>query len=212
LLAQLRSLLTRDSGLLPRRRDELDALAVRARDGDPGAIRTLLVILGPHLLRVVRRVLGPTHPEVEDAVQEAAFAIPDALARYRGDCSLVHFACKVAVNTATNVRRRESAAKRNTPGERVSPEELAAGDPSPDTVVQARACATLVRELLDSLPAAQAEALALHAMLGFTVAEVAEATDVPAETVRSRLRLGKRALRDQIEGNPRLVVLKEEAG
>jgi RNA polymerase sigma-70 factor (ECF subfamily) len=89
---------------------------------------------------------------------------------------------------------------------------LAASDPSPDTVVQARACATLVRELLDSLPTAQAEALALHAMLGFTVAEVAESTGVPAETVRSRLRLAKRALRDRIEGNPRLVVLKEEAG
>jgi RNA polymerase sigma-70 factor (ECF subfamily) len=58
----------------------------------------------PHLLRVVRRVLGPEHPDVEDVAQESAFALMDALPRHRGECTILHFACRVALLTAMNVR------------------------------------------------------------------------------------------------------------
>jgi DNA-directed RNA polymerase specialized sigma24 family protein len=39
---------------------------------------------------------------------------------------------------------------------------------------------------------------------GFSIEQIAEATACPANTVRSRLRLGKDALRDRIDGDPRL--------
>jgi RNA polymerase sigma-70 factor (ECF subfamily) len=44
-------------------------------------------------------------------------------------------------------------------------------------------------------------------MVGWSLAELAEATGAPLNTVRSRLRLGKEALRRRIQGDP---VLAEE--
>jgi RNA polymerase sigma-70 factor (ECF subfamily) len=67
----------------------------------------------------------------------------------------------------------------------------------------------VVRELLDTLSDPLAEALALHCILGYTVQEVAATCAVPQETVRSRLRLAKQALRKRILGDP---LLRQVAG
>jgi RNA polymerase sigma-70 factor (ECF subfamily) len=48
---------------------------------------------------------------------------------------------------------------------------------------------------LSELPQPQAEALAMHCVLGYTVAETAQATGVPPNTVRSRLVSAKALLR-----------------
>jgi hypothetical protein len=47
-------------------KDELARLAELAASGDSRAIRTFVMTIGPHVLRVVRRVLGPHHPDVDD--------------------------------------------------------------------------------------------------------------------------------------------------
>jgi RNA polymerase sigma-70 factor (ECF subfamily) len=67
----------------------------------------------------------------------------------------------------------------------------------------------LLRTLLAELPAAQSEALALHVVLGYSVEEVASATGVVLNTVRSRLRLAKEALRQRIDREPRWAELAE---
>ena len=68
---------------------------------------------------------------------------------------------------------------------------------------------TLLRALLDELPEAQAETIVLRVMLGYSMAEVAEATQVPLNTARSRLRLAKEALRSRIEGDQALAEMLE---
>jgi RNA polymerase sigma-70 factor (ECF subfamily) len=55
-----------------------------------------------------------------------------------------------------------------------------------------------VRLLLGSLPEAQAEVLGLHHVVGLTALEIARVTQTPVETVRSRLRLGRQALRQLV--------------
>jgi len=54
------------------------------------------------------------------------------------------------------------------------------------------------------LPEAQAEALALRVALGWSLKEIADATSTPLNTVRSRLRLAKEALRRRIGDDPGL--------
>jgi RNA polymerase sigma-70 factor (ECF subfamily) len=66
-----------------------------------------------------------------------------------------------------------------------------------------------MREALSRIPPEQAETLALRIVLGWSIAEVAAATDVPANTVRSRLRLAKTALRTWID---RHAIASEELG
>jgi RNA polymerase sigma-70 factor (ECF subfamily) len=192
----------------PTQPDALAGVAEAAAKGDPRAVRTFLVTVTPHLLRVVRRVLGATHPDVDDVAQESAFALMEALPRHRGECTVLHFACRVALLTAMNVRRRDATRKRAATKQDDLPVELFESDsPAPDAEMVARARAQAMRELLDRLPIAQAEVLAMHCVLGYTVREIAESSRVPAETVRSRLRLAKEAVREHIAGNPRLVKL-----
>jgi RNA polymerase sigma factor (sigma-70 family) len=193
--------------------DALAEVAAAAVAGDRRAIRTFLVTVSPHLLRVVRRVLGARHPDVDDVAQEAAFAVMEALPRHRGECSTLHFACRVAVLTAMNVRRRDATQKRmRTRDDAIPVEGYASGAPAPDAEAIARARVEAVRELLDTLPEEQAEVLAMHCVLGYTVREIASASRAPLETVRSRLRLAKHALRDKVADDPELAVLVGEVG
>jgi RNA polymerase sigma-70 factor (ECF subfamily) len=199
-----------------RRHEPADVLADVARaavSGDRRATRTLLLALGPHLLRVVRRVLGARHPDVDDVAQESAFAVMEAIPRHRGECTIVHFACRVAVLTAMNARRREATQKRlRTRDDAVPVEAYASGSPTPDAELIAQARAEAVRDLLDALPVEQAEVLAMHCVLGYTVREIADTSGTPPETVRSRLRLAKNALRDRVADDPELgKIVGEEA-
>lgn len=185
--------------------DPLAAVADAAAGGDRVAVRTLLTTIGPHLLRVVRRVLGPNHRDVDDVLQESLFAVLDALPRRRGDSTVLHFVCRVAVLTAINARRRSTAQKRSTRREEVAdPELLMHPGEGPEAMVSAQLTMDTVRELLDSLPVEQAEVLTLHCVVGHTLPEIAEASRAPLETVRSRLRLAKQALRSRMEEDPRL--------
>jgi len=80
---------------------------------------------------------------------------------------------------------------------------------APDQEAAARERRALLRQALDRLPAHQAEALALHFLFDHTVGEIAGMTGAPEETVRSRLRNGKAALRDCIQNDERLAALRE---
>lgn len=186
------------------RRDELLALAEQVKAGDREALRTFLSIIVPHVLRVVRRVLGPTHPDLEDVAYEAAYAVVDGLSRFRGEGTVMHFACRVSVLSAMNVRRRDLAQKRALVRVPTELDEVALEGQNPEESAQTASLAPIVRELLSTLPEILAEALALHVVLGYTAQEMANAAGVPLETVRSRLRLAKQALRKRVLSSPRL--------
>jgi RNA polymerase sigma-70 factor (ECF subfamily) len=179
--------------------DPLKSLVSATIRGDTNAERTLLVTLGPTLLRAVRGVLGGSHPDVEDALQDSMAAVHAALPRFRGECKTLHFACRVAVQTALSARRRASYRHRHTPS--VSPDELselATDERSPAEAQAALARRNALRQLLDELPAVQAEALVLHVVLGYSIDETARATECPRDTVRSRLRTALAALRTRV--------------
>jgi DNA-directed RNA polymerase specialized sigma24 family protein len=80
----------------------------------------------------------------------------------------------------------------------------------PDGHHLARRRHALLHGLLDSLPEAQAETLALRIVLGFSLEETAAPTAVPLNTVRSRVRLAREALRARIEADPALLELLED--
>jgi RNA polymerase sigma factor (sigma-70 family) len=191
--------------------DELAELATRAGRGEVKAIRTLLVSVLPAMLRVVRRVLGAHDSEVEDVTQDSASNLLEALPRFRGEASVLHFACRVAVLCAMSARRKRATLKRALLSDAELPvEELMSETRLPDQQLAERRSAEILRELLDTLPLAQAEVLALHCVVGYTVAEIAAAAGVSPETVRSRLRLAKQHERGRVENDARFRGLAEE--
>jgi|SRR6185369_1555108 len=190
--------------------DDWGALARAAGAGNAQAMRTFLITAGPHILRVVRRLLGSHHPDVEDVAQECAFALVDALPSFRGECSAIHFVCRISLLTGINSRRRLRAAKRAHEREGEGDEALeavACALPGPDERFSSRLIDDIVRELLNTLPIEQAEALALHCVLGYTLGEMASSSGTSADTWKSRLRLAKHSLRRRVLADPRALEL-----
>jgi RNA polymerase sigma-70 factor (ECF subfamily) len=189
--------------------DEQDALVSGALSGDPEAVQMLLAAVGGPMLQVVRKVLGPSHSDSEDVLQDAMMGLLDGLPGFRGECTLLHFACRVALFSAMATRRRQTTRLRTT-DDQVALEEIGDGtalSPLGRTIEQRRAEA--LRRVLDELPPKIGQALACHFMLGQTTNEMARSLKVPVNTVWSRLRLGKEALRQRVVGDPQLAELFE---
>lgn len=186
--------------------DPLAAIARSAASGNTEAQRTLLVAVGPALLRVVRGVLGSSHPDVDDTLQEALMRVHLALPEFRYESSTLHFAARIAVHTAMNARRRAGYRAHHTPNaEPGELADLALDERSPAEEVAAERRREKLRQLLCELPEPQAEVLALHALLGHTVEETAAATGVPVNTVRSRLRSALSKLRARVRDDEALL-------
>jgi RNA polymerase sigma-70 factor (ECF subfamily) len=161
------------------------------------------------MLRAIRKVFGRSGPELEDAMQEAVEGLLGALPSFKGECTVSHFASRVAVLSALASRRRSTFRAQFVVDAPEAVGAMPSGGPSPVETLAASRRRGALAMLLDELPPAQAEVLVLHAALGFTVDEVAASVGRPAETVRSRLRLAKQALRGRIEGDPELAEILE---
>jgi RNA polymerase sigma factor (sigma-70 family) len=192
------------------RTDALSELADAATAGDPRAIETFVKAAGPPVLGVARKILGVSHPDVEDVVQEALFAALDALPRFRRECSVLHFVCRVAVLTSMNARRRLRL-RELIDSDGADVDQRPAEEPTPMGHALAARRRDAFRRLLDELPPEQAEVLALHCVLGYTVAETARSTGAPANTVRSRLITAKNVLRQRMAADPKLYELMRGA-
>lgn len=185
--------------------DPLAGLLDGAVAGDPADVRELLRALSPEVARVCRAVLGPSSPVLDDAVQDSLLRIVHALPSFRRDCSARRFANRIAARTALLARRRtHTTIKRETE---------AAETHANDDVATPHQCSLLHRQrrlldrLLDELPQPQAEALALRFVLGYSLEETATTLQAPMNTVRSRIRLAKEALRERIAADATLAEL-----
>lgn len=186
-------------GLPPTARAAAIELARTAAGGDVRATRKLLEIVAPRVARVVRAVMGSRHPEVEDAAQLALIGFVQALPSFRGECDPSQFAARIAVRTAGAVRRRS----RNRGGSEDRGVDVD-GLEAPREEIDGTRRRQLIRSLLDSLPEEQGEVLVLRVMLGWALKEIADASGAPLNTVRSRLRLAKEAVRRRIADDPSL--------
>jgi len=179
----------------------LREMALAASRGDREAIHRVLISVAPRVQRAARGVLGTGAPDVDDATQESLIALVDALPRFRGECSVVGYATRIAVRTSLRLRRQQRA--RGDREQRSAQQAEDEGRLEPVAALDGKLLAhrrrDAMREVLASLPDEQAETLLLRIVLGFSLAEVADATGVPVNTVRSRVRLGKQSMRRRLE-------------
>jgi RNA polymerase sigma-70 factor (ECF subfamily) len=189
--------------------EPLRELAFRARAGDREAARLLLLGIAPAVRAVVRRMSDSRRDDTEDLVQESLLGFVRALEAFRGECSVLHYARRITVWRVLEEHKRTQSQKRRVELDRSSEER----EEREDSWAQAPSCEVAavgarqrarLQELLHTLRSEQAEVLALRHVLDYTVEEIAEVTRVPANTVRSRLRLAKEALRARIESDPLL--------
>ncbi len=176
-------------------------LARAAAAGDVTATRRLLEAVAPRMTRVVHAVLGGGHADADDVVQQSLIALVQALPSFRGECEPVQYGSRIAVRTAVAARKRaRTLESRRDDG--VDADTLVSTRPLPSELARATRRKEIIRELLADIPDEQAESMALRFVLGWSLDEIAQATRAPVNTVRSRLRIAKQALRKRIEANP----------
>jgi RNA polymerase sigma-70 factor (ECF subfamily) len=171
----------------------LEDAARGAREGDPLALRTLLRAIEPTVRRICRGVMGNGSPDAEDAIQESLIDVARGLPLFRFECGVSHYVTRIAMRRALASRRRALARWRGHATVDVESLPFA----GTDRVLEARA--VLLRRMLDELNEAQATTLLLRVMMGHSIEEIAEITNAPVNTVKTRLKLGKSQLRRWLE-------------
>src|ERR1035438_1802064 len=180
------------------------ALARAAAAGDGAATGQLLRAVAPRLGRIVRAGRGGGPPDLDDAVQQSLIALVQALPAFRGDCEPIGYATIIAVRTAVATRKR-SRTDQSRREDGVDADLMAGSNAPAGEEVAGNHRKAMLRDLIDTLPVEQAEALAMRMCLGWSIKDIATHSGAPLNTVRSRLRLAKEALKSRIEEDADLV-------
>jgi RNA polymerase sigma-70 factor (ECF subfamily) len=151
----------------------------------------LLVDRYPDLLRLAYLILHDS-AEAEDATQLALERAWRSRAQVRSPESVLSWLRRIVVREAVRARSSPWRLRR-------SPLQIADEEPSGGRADQPGRPERLdILSAFGRLPADQSAAVVLHHYLDYPVAEVAEMLGVPLETVRSRLRLAMRRLREDL--------------
>ncbi len=169
----------------------LDALAHEALGQEPDAVQRFLLAVSPTIRRACRGVIGAQHADLEDTIQDCLIQVARALPSYRFEGSLLGYVTKISVRRALAWRRRNVARVRHLQ----VLEDLHDEVPVLDASVREIERAEVMRDLIRQLSPIQAETLVLRVVLGFSIEEIAQSSEVSVNTVKTRLRLGKNALR-----------------
>lgn len=158
-----------------------------ARRGDRAAAQTLLRSLLPRVSNLIRYFLRGDDG-VDDLAQDSLVAVLKGLETYRMEGRFEAWVDRVVARVTFAALRKRRALALQPVGDVV--EETPAPGDTEDYLARRR----LVRAL-DALSIEQRAALVLHFIVGMSVPELADELSCPAETVRSRLRLGMERLR-----------------
>jgi RNA polymerase sigma-70 factor, ECF subfamily len=165
--------------------DEL--LVRRAQRGERYAFERLVERHEQRLYTLAARVLG-SRDEAADAVQDALVRAWLALPRFRGDARFSTWLYRITVNAAHDAR-----AKRRDPPLEEPPDPV---DPR-DRFAEQELSSELQRAL-NSLDESYRVAVVLYDVLGCSYAEIAELTEVPEGTVKSRIFRGRNELAERL--------------
>jgi RNA polymerase sigma-70 factor, ECF subfamily len=176
------------------------ALLMRAAQaGDVLALEAIIAVLTPTVLHIIRALWGPKRPDVETMTRDVLVSIVAALPGWRGECTLLHFATRIAARRAVAAAPPPERTLFGRFGWRSRPRWASVA--TWDQVLADRR-RELLRTFFGELPEEQGEAMVLRLALGYSLQEIALISSAPVATVRSRLRLAKDALRARIEADP----------
>ena len=174
-------------------------LARAAAAGDRQARRVLLDRLLDRV-RITVSCLNGGAADTDDLVQVSLIQILRSIGSFRGVSRLETWADRIAVRTAMRLiksrRRRPEVAL-----DRVSVDQADTG-PGPEGELARRQISRRLAALLGRLSPERRSVVTLCLVHEYRVSEIAEITGAPLNTVRDRLRVGRKQLRKMIAGDP----------
>ena len=183
-----------------------DADLLRAHHvGDPTAFARLYDRHDRACFRFIRRLLGVGHEDAaEDLHQETWISVSKNAASYDpAKASFPAWLFTIARHKTFDHFRRQKVAILASAADAGSAEmAMTVPDPGPTPLdqVQSRERAREIVAAVDALPLEQRGAFVMFADGGLSLEEIAQATGVPVETAKSRLRYARAKLRESLAG------------
>jgi len=177
--------------------DESD-LVLRAIHGDHPALLALYRAHQHRIRAFGRRVLGD-EIAADDLLHEMFLVLPRILRSYRGQGSVGSFLLGAAAHRAKHHAR---SARRRYQAEAAAAEEPPGSSPTPERAVQRSELADRLAAALDELPLDQRIAFVLCEVEERTSVEVAAMLSERDGTIRARLMLAKKKLREALSRAP----------
>jgi len=187
-----------------------EELALRAAKGDGAAFDALVVLYTPRVFAVAFRMLKD-RAEAEDLAQEVFVTLHHALPKFRHEARLSTWIYRITKNRCLNrikfLQRRHigQLADIDDPhvGHALADERSAAGQVlDPSTQLERHQLSKVLEEHLLKLPAEQRLLVVLRDLEDLSYDEIAELTELPIGTVKSRLHRARAALSRSL--SPRL--------
>jgi RNA polymerase sigma-70 factor, ECF subfamily len=172
--------------------DELDSLAVVARDGDRRALGRLIRLTQVDVYRLCDR-LGPSG-QAEDLTQESYIQMMRCLPQFRGESSFRTWLLSIARNVCANALRRRN--RRDLISLHSKFRSTLAVNADFDSSVD-------VRNLFNQLHPQRREAFVLTQIIGLSYEETASVCDVAVGTIRSRVARARTQLIEMLNADER---------
>jgi RNA polymerase sigma-70 factor (ECF subfamily) len=172
-----------------------EALMLAYRAGDAGAFDALYERHKGAVFRYLRRQTASV-AVAEELFQDVWLRLIDARGSYEPRAKFTTWLFTIAHNRLMDHFRSASrAALRSYADDEAALAEVPSDDPPPEALLDRRQVAARLLTALQALPAAQREAFLLQQESEMSLEEIAAATGVNRETVKSRLRYGIAKLR-----------------
>ncbi len=174
-----------------------ERLMLRFQGGDVRAFEELVRRHRTPLFSFLLRLTGD-RGRAEDLCQETFLRVVRAAAGWEKRAAFRSWLYAVARNQAVDAARRQ-ALRRTEPLDDPARAAEPSDDPAPDRGAEAALLRPKLEAALAALPLEQREVFLLREHAGLRFHEIAEATGVPENTVKSRMRYALEALRARLE-------------
>ena len=178
-----------------------DAYLLRAHaGGDPHAFARLYDRYDRPCFGFIRRTLAAHADAADDIHQETWLSVSRNAASFDpAKASFAAWLFAIARNKVWDHLRRQKVALLALPED---DEAMTVPDPGPTPLDQtvSRELAQRIVHAVEALPLAQRETFVMFAHAGLSLEDVAQATGVPVETAKSRLRYARATLRQALAG------------
>lgn len=171
-------------------------LACRIQQGDHEALATLVERHHDALVGYLYRMTAGDRSLAQDLAQEAFLRLIRGIGRYQYPRPFKPWLHAIATNLARDHYKRAAVRWRAAEQEYDWPHDVEDDGEPPEVLLITAVEASQIVAALGRLPEAQREVVLLRYYQEFSLAEISQTLDIPLGTVKSRLSLGLRRLRE----------------
>jgi len=191
------------AGTIPNLNNEERSLIERSKRGDITAFDQLVRTYEKSVYNTAYRLSG-SYDDASDIAQEAFVRAWNNLKSFRGDSAFSTWLYRIVTNVFLDDRKRKRARPQRSLDEVIALDEsnvarqFEDSTPGPDEIAEGSERRTALERAIHTLPEAQRAVIVLYHSQGLSYDEIAEITNLPMGTVKSKLNRARLALRDRL--------------